>query len=105
MAGPSVGGTVSHAWAKCQDPWAIRKAKNGPPIHFFVMHFVGEGLRLDQCGVHFRMSFGTGYAAGGVKISEDKVDFGEKLFWLWFFGVNSFGLEFHCSLFGKIVNN
>ena len=82
VAGPSVGGTVSRAWAKCQDSWAIRKAKNGPPRHFFQIKIAGEALMLEQSGVHFRMSFGTGYAAGGVKISKDKVDFGEKLFWL-----------------------
>jgi hypothetical protein len=93
VAGPSVGGTVSHAWAKCQDSWAIRKAKNGPPRHFFQIKIAGEALMLEQGGVHFRMSFGTGYAAGGVKISEDKVDFGEKLFSLWFLGAISFGLN------------
>ena len=77
--GPGVGGTVSHAWVKCQNLWAIGKAKNGPAGHFFVMRFVGPGLMLDQGGVRFRMSFGTGYAGGGVKFLEDKVNFEEKL--------------------------
>ena len=79
---PSVAGTSSHAWVECGNLWAIGKAENGPLRHFFVSRFAGGGWTLDARRVHFRMWLGTRYAGGGVKRSEEKVDFGEKLNWL-----------------------